>query len=60
MKKDPEKSPEKSKARPAAEVSKLLDLEPDRLPVTERRAKYLAELAGVEAKAIAGKTIAEV
>jgi len=60
MKKDSEQSSERTKGQPAPETNKLLDLEPDRLPVTERRAKYLAEMAGVEVRAIAGKTIAEV
>lgn len=39
---------------------KLLDLEPDRLPLTERRARYLAEKTGVDAKKIVGKPLAEV
>lgn len=60
MKKESEKAPDKSKGRAAPEIDKLLDLVPDRLPVTERRAKYLAELAGVDVKAIAGKAIADV
>lgn len=59
MKKDSDKPPDKAKQRPAAEDSKLLNLEPDRLPMTERRAKYLAELTGVDQRSIAGKTIAE-
>jgi hypothetical protein len=61
MTKDPDRPSEKAKGgTPAEESSKLLDLEPDRLPLTERRAKYLADLAGVEVRSIAGKTIAEV
>jgi hypothetical protein len=64
MAKKPQKPARKTKARTAtpkaAAASKLLDLDPDRLPLTERRAKYLAETAGVELEAIAGKTLAEV
>ena len=57
----PRQAAARTKARAAAPApSRLLDLEPDRLPITERRAKYLAERAGVDVKAIAGRTLAEV
>ncbi len=51
------------KTAPAVRVrpsSRLLDIAPDKLPVTERRALRLARVAGVEAKKLAGKTVAEV
>ncbi|MGB5294027.1 MAG: hypothetical protein WBP34_03655, partial [Thermoanaerobaculia bacterium] len=41
-------------------VSKYLDREPDQLPVTERQAEYLGELARIDSKKIVGKKIAEV
>lgn len=50
----------KAKKRPPKEANELLDVAPDRLPLTERRAQYLGDLAGVEPKRLAGKTIAEV
>lgn len=50
----------KAKERPEQKPSELLDLDPDRLPVTERRAQYLSDLAGIETKKITGKSIGEV
>ena len=67
-KKKPErKTPKKAGRAPAAArpsprpaASRLLDLNPDELPLTERRAAYLAELSGVSAKEIVSRKIAEV
>ena len=58
MTKEPGK-PREHATGPRPEPTKLLDVAPDRLPLTERRAKYLADLAGVEVRTIKGKTIAE-
>jgi hypothetical protein len=59
-KKPAKKTPAKAARRRSPRESKLLDLDPDRLPLTARRAEYLAGLAGVDAKSITGKTIADV
>jgi len=58
--KKPAKKAAANPKKKVPEATPLLDLAPDKLPVTERRAKHLAELAGVEAKALVGRTIAEV
>jgi len=53
------KAPAKAKGKPKPQVSRLLGVEPDRLPVTARRAQYLAELSGVDVEKIQGKTLAD-
>ena len=46
--------------KPAAAAAPRRDVPPDQLPVTERRAKHLAEIARVDVKKIAGRKISEV
>lgn len=62
MPNEDENDPRESRAE-AAEATRgdrLLGLAPDSLPLTENRARYLANLAGIDAKEIAGRSIAEV
>lgn len=46
--------------KPRKDKSPMRELNPDQLPVTERRAEYLAKEAGLSAKELTGRTVAEV
>ncbi len=48
------------KASNAKDVSKFLELDPDQLPLTEKRAKFLSKMTGIDSKRLRGKKISRV